>query len=149
MRPDRLDVDPSVWTQDHLNVIKAAAQDRQVQRIFVNAAIKKALCRDATGDRSWLHTVRPYWGHDYHFHVRLVCPPGQPACREQDPVPPGDGCDAVARLLVLRRRAASKTRAGAAKAAADDGRAADRMPDGSEREIAGPNRLAAVIRLRA
>ena len=94
VRPDRLDVDPSVWTQDHLNVIKAAAQDRQVQRIFVNAAIKKALCRDATGDRSWLHTVRPYWGHDYHFHVRLVCPPGQPACREQDPVPPGDGCDA-------------------------------------------------------
>jgi len=94
VRPDRLDVDPSVWTQDHLNVIKAAAQDPQVQRIFVNAAIKKALCRDAKGDRSWLNTVRPYWGHDYHFHVRLVCPPGQAACREQDPVPPGDGCDA-------------------------------------------------------
>ena len=94
VRPDRLDVDLSVWTQDHLNVIRAAAQDPQVQRIFVNAAIKRALCRDATGDRSWLNTVRPYYGHDYHFHIRLVCPRGESACREQDPVPPGDGCDA-------------------------------------------------------
>jgi penicillin-insensitive murein DD-endopeptidase len=94
VRPDRLDVDSSVWTRDHLNVIRAAAQDPQVQRIFVNAAIKRALCRDATGDRSWLNTVRPYYGHDYHFHIRLVCPPGESACREQDPVPPGDGCDA-------------------------------------------------------
>jgi penicillin-insensitive murein endopeptidase len=76
-----------------LEVIKAAAQEREVQRIFVNAAIKKALCRDTTGDRSWLNKVRPYYGHDYHFHVRLTCPRGQEACREQDPVPPGDGCD--------------------------------------------------------
>lgn len=94
VRPDRLDVDPSKWTPDHLAVIKAAAQDRQVQRIFVNAAIKKAICREATGDRSWLNKVRPYYGHDYHFHIRLVCPPGEEACRDQDPVPPGDGCDA-------------------------------------------------------
>lgn len=94
VRPDRLDVDPSKWTQDDLEVVKAAAQDRQVQRIFVNAAIKKAICREATGDRSWLNKVRPYYGHDYHFHIRLVCPSGEQACREQDPVPPGDGCDA-------------------------------------------------------
>ena len=94
VRADRLDVDPSKWTPDHLQVIKAAARDPQVQRIFVNAAIKKAICREATGDRSWLNKVRPYWGHDYHFHIRLTCPRGEEACREQDPVPPGDGCDA-------------------------------------------------------
>ncbi len=94
VRADRLDVDPSKWTPDHLEVIKAAARDPQVQRIFVNAAIKKAICREATGDRSWLNKVRPYWGHDYHFHIRLTCPRGEEACREQDPVPPGDGCDA-------------------------------------------------------
>jgi penicillin-insensitive murein endopeptidase len=93
VRPDRLDVDPNVWTPDHVAVIKAAAQDPAVQRIFVNAAIKKALCRDARGDRSWLTKVRPYWGHDYHFHVRLACPPGETACKGQDPVPEGDGCD--------------------------------------------------------
>jgi penicillin-insensitive murein endopeptidase len=94
VRTDRLDVDPSKWTPDHLQIIKAAARDAQVQRIFVNAAIKKAICREATGDRSWLNKVRPYWGHDYHFHIRLACPRGEEACREQDPAPPGDGCDA-------------------------------------------------------
>nr|WP_041778340.1 penicillin-insensitive murein endopeptidase [Beijerinckia indica] len=94
VRADRLDIDPATWTPDHLAVIRAAAQSSEVQRIFVNAAIKKAICRQATGDRSWLNKVRPYFGHDYHFHVRLACPAGEPACRDQDPVPPGDGCDA-------------------------------------------------------
>jgi hypothetical protein len=32
------------------------AQDPLVQRIFVNAAIKKALCREAGADRAWLST---------------------------------------------------------------------------------------------
>ncbi|MGO9133539.1 MAG: penicillin-insensitive murein endopeptidase [Methylovirgula sp.] len=93
VRPDRLDVDPRVWTQDDLAVIRAAAEDPAVQRIFVNAAIKKALCRDATGNRSWLNKVRPFFGHDYHFHVRLACPRGETACQGQDPVPAGEGCD--------------------------------------------------------
>jgi|GEM_PF-185348 len=94
VRANRRDVDPSKWTPDHLAVIRAAAQDAEVERIFVNAAIKKALCREATGDRSWLSKVRPYYGHDYHFHVRLACPPGETACEDQEPVNPGDGCDA-------------------------------------------------------
>ncbi len=94
VREDRRDVDPHKWTPDHLAVIKAAAQDNDVQRIFVNAAIKKALCREATGDRSWLGKVRPYYGHDYHFHVRIACPPGEAACEDQEPVASGDGCDA-------------------------------------------------------
>jgi penicillin-insensitive murein endopeptidase len=92
VRDDRLDIDPSVWTPNHLTVIRDAAQEPGVQRIFVNAAIKKALCREADGDRDWLNKVRPYWGHDYHFHVRLVCPSDSPNCKPQDPVPPGDGC---------------------------------------------------------
>jgi penicillin-insensitive murein DD-endopeptidase len=89
---DRKDVDPDVWTPGHTAVIKAAARDPHVERIFVNAAIKKALCRDADPDREWMTKVRPYWGHDYHFHVRLHCPPDSPACRPQAPPPPGDGC---------------------------------------------------------
>jgi penicillin-insensitive murein DD-endopeptidase len=95
VREDRRDIDPEKWTPDHLAVIKTAAREPEVQRIFVNAAIKKALCREAGADRSWLNKVRPYYGHDYHFHVRLVCPPGEDACTDQDPVPPGDGCDAA------------------------------------------------------
>jgi penicillin-insensitive murein endopeptidase len=95
VRADRLDVDPQVWTQDDVAVIEAAAEDPAVQRIFVNAAIKKALCRDARGQRGWLAKVRPYYGHDYHFHVRLACPAGEKACEGQDPVAPGEGCDAA------------------------------------------------------
>jgi len=90
--PDRLDVDPNIWTPAHLNVIKAAAQDTQVSRIFVNAAIKKALCRDAAQDRTWLSKVRPWWGHDYHFHVRLNCPADSPDCTPQAPPEHNDGC---------------------------------------------------------
>src|SRR5207237_7815650 len=71
VREDRLDNDPHAWTPTHLAVIRAAAQAPSVQRIFVNAAIKKALCREAKGDRYWLHKVRPMYGHDYHFHIRI------------------------------------------------------------------------------
>jgi penicillin-insensitive murein endopeptidase len=90
---DRKDIDPKVWTPQHLAIIKTAAEQPEVERIFVNPAIKKALCRDAGDSRAWLHKVRPYWGHDYHFHVRIKCPPGQTEyCKPQDPVPAGDGC---------------------------------------------------------
>jgi penicillin-insensitive murein endopeptidase len=95
VRGDRLDIDPHAWTPTHLNVIRAAAQEPTVQRIFVNAAIKKALCREAKGDRSWLSKVRPMYGHDYHFHIRIKCPPGSGAeCEGQTDPSTGDGCSA-------------------------------------------------------
>src|SRR3954463_4207923 len=91
--PDRLDVDPKVWSHEgQFAVIKAAAQDSQVERIFVNAAIKKALCREAGKDRAFLHKVRPWWGHDYHFHVRIVCQAGSPECKGQEPPAETEGC---------------------------------------------------------
>jgi penicillin-insensitive murein endopeptidase len=90
VRKDRLDVNGS-WTPGHMEVVKLAAQDPKVERIFVNAAIKKALCRDARGDRSWLAKVRPMYGHDYHFHVRMGCPNGA-GCKAQDPPPRSEGC---------------------------------------------------------
>jgi penicillin-insensitive murein endopeptidase len=93
VRGDRLDIDPNVWTPTHLNVIRAAAQEPTVQRIFVNAAIKKALCREAKGDRGWLSKVRPMYGHDYHFHIRIKCPPGSGAECEGQPDPDvSEGC---------------------------------------------------------
>ena len=94
VRPDRLDIDPARWTPAHMAMLKAVAEKPEVQRIFVNAAIKKALCRDARGDRAWLSKMRPMYGHDYHFHIRLFCPVGEAGCTRQDPVPEGDGCDA-------------------------------------------------------
>src|ERR1700686_3553628 len=71
---DRKDVDPAIWTPAHAALIRAAAEAPEVERVFVNAAIKKALCRDAGTQRAWLSKVRPYWGHDYHFHIRISCP---------------------------------------------------------------------------
>ena len=40
----------------------------------VNPAIKKALRRGAGRDRAWLSKVRPWYGHDYHFHDPLLLP---------------------------------------------------------------------------
>jgi len=94
VRGDGLDVDPARWTQQHLSLIRLAAQDRRVERIFVNPAIKQAICRDAKGDRAWLNKVRPFYGHNYHFHIRLACPANETSCRPQESIPPGDGCDA-------------------------------------------------------
>jgi penicillin-insensitive murein DD-endopeptidase len=93
VREDGLDVIPGLWTPSHLAVVRAAAEDPAVQRIFVNAAIKRAMCRVAAGE-PWMRKVRPYYSHNYHFHVRLFCPRGAETCRDQDPTPTGDGCDA-------------------------------------------------------
>ncbi|MDH7797396.1 penicillin-insensitive murein endopeptidase [Beijerinckia sp. GAS462] len=93
VRPDRLDIDPNVFSQRQVELVRIAAQQREVERIFVNAAIKKAMCRMATGNRSWLAKVRPYYQHNYHFHVRITCPAGSEGCTPQDPPPSGDGCD--------------------------------------------------------
>ncbi|GEC59437.1 penicillin-insensitive murein endopeptidase [Bradyrhizobium japonicum] len=92
VRDDRLDIDPRVFTPGHVLVIRDAAREPAVQRIFVNPAIKKALCREAKGDRGWLSKIRPWWGHDYHFHIRMRCPPGSPACEGQKPQAEGEGC---------------------------------------------------------
>lgn len=83
------------FTADHAALLQAAAGDPAVDRIFVNAAIKAELCRRLpSGERGWLRKLRPWWGHDSHFHVRLACPTGQAGCVPQAGLPPGDGCDA-------------------------------------------------------
>ncbi|PVE25813.1 penicillin-insensitive murein endopeptidase [Microvirga sp. KLBC 81] len=92
VRSDWLDVDPAVWTPQHTALIRAAASEKSVARIFVNPAIKKALCREAGQDRGWLSKVRPMFGHNYHFHIRIACPAGDATCSDQDPPPRGDGC---------------------------------------------------------
>jgi len=89
----RSEINPNIWSEDHARLIKLAASYSQVQRIFVHPAIKKALCDWAGRDRAWLNKVRPMYGHNYHFHVRLRCPEGSTTCKDQAPPPPGDGCD--------------------------------------------------------
>ena len=88
--PDLTGVDAKVWTPAH----RGARRSRRpaVTRIFVNAAIKKEMCGEAGADRAWLSKVRPWWGHAEHFHVRLACPADDRQCKDQPPVPQGDGC---------------------------------------------------------
>ncbi|ARU94745.1 penicillin-insensitive murein endopeptidase [Tatumella citrea] len=82
------------WTPAVAQMIKLAAEDPQVTRIFVNPAIKQQLCLQAGNDRNWLNKVRPWFAHRAHMHVRLRCPPGSSECQDQPPPPPGDGCGA-------------------------------------------------------
>lgn len=88
------------WTRAHMALLKAAASDPRVDRIFVTPPAKIAMCAAAgSGDRAWLQKIRPLYGHNDHFHVRLKCPAGSPQCEVQKPSVAtlsngGDGCDA-------------------------------------------------------
>ena len=100
---------PGLWTPSHLAVVRAAAQDPAVQRIFVNAAIKRAMCRVAAGE-PWMRKVRPY----VRAQLSLPRPALLPARRGKLQ---GSGPDAdrrrlrrFARLVVQRRGAAPEDR---------------------------------------
>ncbi|MBI1418864.1 MAG: penicillin-insensitive murein endopeptidase [Limimaricola sp.] len=82
----------SNWTPEVMALLRHAAEDPRVARIFIFPGAKVQMCKDATGDRSWLNKIRPWYGHNTHFHVRLLCPPGATNCVPQAPPPPGDGC---------------------------------------------------------
>ena len=89
---DNLSVNPKVWGQGQVNIVRRAASYPEVERVLVHPAIKKALCESAGTNRAWLAKVRPYWGHFYHFHVRIGCPADSPTCTKQAPIPGDDGC---------------------------------------------------------
>jgi len=89
--PDRQDVDPERFQAKHVSVLEYVSQQPEVARIFVHPLIKKAAC-EATDQAAWLNKLRPWWGHHYHFHVRLHCPAGQAACKPQSPPPASPGC---------------------------------------------------------
>ena len=86
------------WRPTHMDVLRAAAEDPRVDRIFITAPAKIWMCERAGENREWLQKIRPYWGHHYHFHVRLKCPDDAPDCVTQKPGVAwlsngGDGCD--------------------------------------------------------
>ncbi len=92
VREGSLRVDPDVFSDGHAAIIREAAVSPEVARIFVHPGVKQALCDRAGDERDWLRKVRPWWGHDRHFHIRLACPETDTACVDQAPPPPGDGC---------------------------------------------------------
>lgn len=87
-------LDNRLWSDRQEHALKAAALIAGVDRVFVNPLIKRRLCQTSKGDRSWLRRIRPWYGHDDHFHLRLACPENSPECIPQASVPSGEGCDA-------------------------------------------------------
>lgn len=83
------------WSDRVPKLLQLAASDARVDRIFVNPVIKRELCETTQGERAWLGKLRPWWGHNEHFHVRLACPADSPDCQPQPPLPAGDGCGEV------------------------------------------------------
>lgn len=92
VKPGPHTVYSNVWTEAHFRLIKRAASHKRVQRILVAPGIKKKLCESEKGDRRWLRKIRPYYGHNYHMHIRLFCPPGSAGCKAQNATPADDGC---------------------------------------------------------
>ena len=80
------------WNDRIVPVLRRAATDPLVSRLFVHPGIKKKLC-ESSEDRTWLRKVRPWFGHRSHFHVRMSCPASSPDCVPQKPLPEGDGCE--------------------------------------------------------
>ncbi len=80
------------WNKKLTKLLELAIQNPSVDRIFVNPIIKQSLCRSEK-EAAWLHKIRPWWGHDDHFHVRLNCPAGSNQCQPGTPIPDGPGCD--------------------------------------------------------
>jgi penicillin-insensitive murein DD-endopeptidase len=98
-------VDPKRFGERQIALLRLAARDTRVDRIFVNPVIKATLCRRLPQtEHAWLGKLRPWFAHDDHFHVRLNCPPDSPECEPQAPVPPGDGCDATLASWVRDQR---------------------------------------------
>lgn len=86
-------IDGSQWSTIHEQILEAAARMPEVDRIFVNPSVKRQLCTRKSA-HDWLRKIRPWWGHDDHFHVRLKCPASNNNCSGQEPLPESDGCDA-------------------------------------------------------
>jgi penicillin-insensitive murein endopeptidase len=95
VRPDQRGVDLSRWKPGHVTLLRIAAELPNVDRILVNAAIKKQLCLEVpANDRAWLRRIRPWYAHAAHMHIHFRCPAGQKECIDIAPIPAGDGCDA-------------------------------------------------------
>ena len=93
------------WRKHVARVLRLAADDARVERVFVNPIIKHSLCQQPVASRGWLRKIRPWYGHADHFHVRLACLHSDVDCKSQAPLAPGDGCDKLGSWLRTKRPA--------------------------------------------
>lgn len=130
---DGILVDPKVWTPAHARLIVRAASYPEVDRMFVHPGIKKALCQEPGIDRTNLWKIQPYYGHYYHMHIRISCPPGSVNCRGQTARAGDDGCgQEVDQWIANFRKAAAQPKVApdpnAKKAPPKPGMSIDQLP---------------------
>ena len=109
VRPDRRGVEMSRWNQGVITLLRLAASLPDVDRVLVNPAIKKQLCEDVTGDRSWLRLIRPFYAHAAHLHLTFKCPAGQAECRNLPPLLPSTQLPSTTPLVSEKNIKLTKT----------------------------------------
>lgn len=92
-------VSENFHTERNFALFKDLVNSHPVQRIFVDALIKKHLCEyvvkkglNDSASQETLRRLRPLDLHRTHFHVRVRCPETDGKCTPQEEVPGGNGC---------------------------------------------------------
>ncbi len=91
MADEKLKSVSSYWGSNQEDIIKLFAQSEKVDRIFVNYNIKNYYCSKFR-NQDWQKKIRPWWGHNEHFHIRLKCPQGSEECISKGQEIKDDGC---------------------------------------------------------
>ncbi|MBC7537488.1 MAG: penicillin-insensitive murein endopeptidase [Bacteriovorax sp.] len=94
-------------TERNFALFRYLVKNAPVTRIFVDVAIKKALCQFATANGEikdprtveTLRRLRPLDLHRTHFHVRISCPANDHECTPQSEPVSGSGCDDLSIIL--------------------------------------------------
>ncbi|MDX1949745.1 MAG: penicillin-insensitive murein endopeptidase [Rickettsiales bacterium] len=81
----------SFWGSNQEDILKLFAQNDKVDRIFVNYNIKNYYCSKFKNE-DWQKKIRPWWGHNEHFHIRLKCPKNSEECISKGQEIKNDGC---------------------------------------------------------
>lgn len=76
------------WVKEFSQWLKIAAENPRLERIFINPVIKREMCKifPVATNKTWLLKLRPWWGHDEHFHARLSCPASERDCVAQEAI---------------------------------------------------------------
>ncbi|MCE3010289.1 MAG: penicillin-insensitive murein endopeptidase [Proteobacteria bacterium] len=97
-------VNAAFRAQDQWDLIKRAFSTGAVEMMFVDPAIKSALCKTAKATRDLvdskdrgvgyqiLRRLKPYPMHHHHFHVRIRCSEDQPRCLQDSYYFADSGC---------------------------------------------------------
>ena len=89
--PRSVEVDPKVWSEKHVRLVRRAANYGDVERILVHPAIKKALCDGAPTlgpDRTWLCEGATLLGPSLSLPRPHGLPAGQRVVQAQAPIRP-------------------------------------------------------------